>query len=521
MGKQALAKKVGSMSTAVLISRVLGLLRDIMTTAFFGTQYVADAFQVAFQIPNLLRKLFGEGALSAAFIPLYSEIGIKKGRKAQIYFGLNVLSILTTFLLLLSALGIVFAPIIVRLLAPGFDQPTYQLTLYLIRIIFPYLLLIGLSSTLISILNAHNYFFIPGLSSAFLNIAMISSLGIFVMINRSSTSEEQAVVWSIGVVLGGILQTIINFPLLKRLGYSLKLNFNLRGKNIAAVWQRFLPGVAGLAIRQVNLAVDLILASLLATGSIAALNYGNRLMQFPLGVFGIAAGVAVLPLFSKLITQDRWQELQENLDFSLLSLAFIMIPIIALVAALGQDMIFLLFKRGAFDQNSLQMTYQAFFCYALGLLFYSWNRLIIPLFYAAKDTKTPVKISALIVVINIILNFLLMQIMGHAGLALATAISAFVQYLLLRRIISKRFQKLQLKNQTSNLLKIIFLSVIIWFSLHGLSTLYSTQSFWASLIRLVVSTLIALIILLVGSQLLNIENSQAIGARIWRKLARK
>ena len=298
MGKRDLAKKVGSMSTAVLLSRILGLLRDIMTTAFFGTQYVADAFQVAFQIPNLLRKLFGEGALSAAFIPLYSEIGIKKGRKAQIYFGLNVLSILTTFLLLLSALGIIFAPIIVRLLAPGFDQPTYQLTLYLIRIIFPYLLLIGLSSTLISILNAHNYFFVPGLSSAFLNVAMISALGIFVLINRNSTTEEQAVVWSIGVVLGGILQTIINFPLLKKLGYHFSLNFNLRGKNIAAVWQRFLPGVAGLAIRQVNLAVDLILASLLATGSIAALNYGNRLMLFPLGVFGVAAGVAVLPIFS-------------------------------------------------------------------------------------------------------------------------------------------------------------------------------------------------------------------------------
>jgi putative peptidoglycan lipid II flippase len=521
MSRKKLALKIGSMSTAVFLSRILGLVRDIITTAFFGTNYVADAFQVAFQIPNLLRKLFGEGALSAAFIPLYSEIGVKKNRKEQINFGINVLSILTTFLMILSTLGIIFSPIIVKLLAPGFDEPTYNLTLHLIRIIFPYLFFIGLSSTLISILNAHDYFFIPGLSSAFLNIAMIGSLGIYVLFYPNSSIEEQATIWSVGVVLGGLLQTVVNFPLLKKIGYSFKINMNLKGNDIAAVWKKFLPGVMGLAIRQVNLAFDLILASLLATGSIAALNYGNRLMQFPLGIFGVATGVAVLPLFSRLIAEKKWEELIDNLNFSMLSLAFVMLPIIAIIAALGKDMIYLLFMRGAFNENSLQMTYIAFLCYASGLLFYSWNRLLIPIFYANKDTKTPVKISAIIVVLNITLNYVLMQFIGHAGLALATSISAFIQYLILSSIIKKKLPLIVIKNQVKDLTKIIFLSLVIWLSIIFLSRFIPQKSYLFAALRLVTFGALGGFIMIFGSQILEIENSKTLGKIIWKKLSRR
>ncbi len=521
MSRKKLAQKIGSMSTAVFLSRILGLVRDIITTAFFGTSYVADAFQVAFQIPNLLRKLFGEGALSAAFIPLYSEIGVKRSRKEQIKFGINVLSILTTFLMLLSIIGIVFSPIIVKFLAPGFDQQTYNLTLHLIRIIFPYLFFIGLSSTLISILNAHDYFFIPGLSSAFLNIAMIGALGIFVLLKPDSSIEEQATIWSIGVVLGGFLQTVVNFPLLKKVGYGFKINMNLKGDDIAAVWRKFLPGVAGLAIRQVNLAFDLILASLLATGSIAALNYGNRLMQFPLGIFGVATGVAVLPLFSRLIAEKKWEELVDNLNFSMLSLAFIMLPIIAIIAALGKDMIYLLFMRGAFNENSLQMTYIAFLCYASGLLFYSWNRLLIPIFYANKDTKTPVKISAIVISLNIILDYVLMQFIGHAGLALATSISALVHYFILISILKKKLPVINIKNQAKNLTKITFLSLIIWLSIIYLSRFIPQQSHLFAALRLVVFGILGIIIMVFGAQVLDIENSKVLGKLIWKKLSKK
>ena len=217
MSKKKLVRNSGSMSIAVFISRIFGLLRDIMMTNYFGTSYVADAFRVAYQIPNFLRKLFGEGALSAAMVPIYNEIGVKKGKKAQINFALNVLSILTVFLTVLCLLGIVLAPVIVKILAPGFDEVTRQLVIKLARILFPYLFLIGLSSTLISILNSHDRFFIPGLSSAFLNISMIGCLGIFVLMNKTSTMESKIFVLSLGVIAGGVLQTIINFPLLKKI----------------------------------------------------------------------------------------------------------------------------------------------------------------------------------------------------------------------------------------------------------------------------------------------------------------
>jgi putative peptidoglycan lipid II flippase len=179
---------------------------------------------------------------------------------------------------------------------------------------------------------------------------MIISLGIFVLIYPESSSESRILIWSYAVVLGGFLQTVVNLPLLMKLGYQIKLNLSLYGEALKTVWLRFLPGVIGLAIRQINIAVDLILASLLTTGSIAALSYGNRLMQLPLGVIGVSAGVAVLPLFSRLSNQQNWRELSEKLRFSFITLAIFMLPITAFIIGIGKDIIKLLFMRGAFNE---------------------------------------------------------------------------------------------------------------------------------------------------------------------------
>ncbi|MBN1949460.1 MAG: murein biosynthesis integral membrane protein MurJ, partial [Candidatus Cloacimonetes bacterium] len=462
MSKNRIARNTGSMSLGVLISRVFGLIRDIVMTNYFGTSYAADAFQAAFQIPNLLRKLFGEGALSAAFVPIYNEIGIKRGFAAQFKFAVNVLSFLTTILLIICLLGIILAPWLVRLLAPGFNEITYLLALKLVRIMFPYLMLIGLSSTLISILNSHDYYFIPGLTSAFLNVAMFGSLLIFINLTGETDLARLAVVWSWGVVLGGILQTVVNFPLLARIGYRFGINFRTGSEALKALWQRFIPGAVGLAIRQINLAVDLILASLLVTGSLAALNYGNRLMQLPLGIFGVSAGVAVLPLFSRQIAGREWKTLSENLRFALVAVTFIMLPLTAVIAGLGEDVVRIVFQRGAFDQTSLIMTNRALVCYALGLVFFSVNRILIPVFYANGDTLTPVRISVVIVVLNIVLNLILMQFLQHAGLALATSLSALVQTFLLIRYLKKKIPEIEFHKYTGNIRKIFLLSLFIF-----------------------------------------------------------
>ena len=521
MSNKKLAANISSMSLAVFISRILGLVRDIIMTSLFGTSYVADAFQVGYQIPNLLRKLFGEGALSAAFIPIYNEIGINKEKKQQLGFALNVLSLLSFFLLVLCVLGIILAPLIVGLLAPGFDDRTYSLAVKLTRVIFPYLFLIGFSSTLLSILNSHNYFFVPGLSSAFLNVGMIGSLGIYLLFSETTTLESKVYVVSLGVILGGILQTIINFPLLRKIGYRLRIDLGLKGEALTSVWRRFLPGVVGLAIRQINLAVDLILASFLVTGSIAALNYGNRLMQLPLGIFGVSAGVAVLPLFSRCIVEKKWDELRESLRFSMISLSFIMLPVTAIIAGLGKDFIRILFMRGEFDEISLNMTYRALLFYSLGLLFFSYNRLIIPIFYANKDTKTPVKISAFIVLINIALNIILMQFMQHAGLALATTISAVIQFFVLLYFMKRKIPEIVFPNVLTNILKISLIAILNFIGILILNQFYHASTFQQAVLKSIFFGTFSILFFLFSANVLKIEYSREIKEKLWKKLRKK
>lgn len=516
MGTRLLAKNISSMSAAVLISRLFGLARDIIFAGFFGASFVADAFQVGYQIPNLLRKLFGEGALSAAFIPIYNEIELKKGRKEQVAFALNILSLLTMFLTILTLFGILFAPFIARLLAPGFDEQSYLLTVRLTRIMFPYLFLIGLSSTLISILNSHNYFFIPGLSSALLNVGMILFLGIFSLLYQASP-EQQATVLALGVLFGGVLQTAINLPLLKRIGYQIKLNLNMKGQALSDLWKRFIPGVVGLAIREINLAVDLILASFLISGSIAALQYGNRLMQLPLGIIGISASSAVLPMFSRYTAARDWKNLSETIRFTMITLLYLMLPITAITIGLGKDIIRLLFMRGAFDNFALLMTYRALMFYSLGLVFYSLTRTIIPIYYANKDTKTPVKLSALIVLLNITLNIILMQFLQHAGLALASSLSAMVHFAVLMIVLKKKMPEISVRNIYGNAAKILLMSLILFLLIISTTKLFVVTSMLHLLLKIIFYLIICSIVYYLGTLVLKVEYINKIKDVLWKR----
>lgn len=520
MSKAKLAKNAGSMSIAVFISRIFGLMRDIVMTKYFGTTNVADAFRVAFQIPNFLRLLFGEGALSAAFIPIYNDIGIKKGRSAQISFALNILSLLTLFLVILSLLGIILAPILVRIIAPGLDEGTTQLTIKLTRVLFPYLFLIGLSSTMISILNSHDRFFLPGLSSAFLNIGMILSLMIYIWVT-DGTITDRIYFWSYGVLLGGMMQVIINLPLIRQVGYRIRINLNHKGEALQAVWQRLIPGAIGIAVRQINLIADMILASLLATGSIAALGYGNRLMQFPLGIFGVAAGVAVLPLFSRLAALQEWQKFKESLRFSAISISFIMLPVTAYIAGMGKDIIRLLFLRGEFDYNSLQMTNSALVFYSLGIIFFSLNRLLIPAFYANKDTRTPVKVSIVIVFLNIVLNLILMQFLEHSGLALATSVSAAVQFIILKDLFNKRIGRIKFPKIFRPVLKLLFLSIFIYISILLINRYFIAETTIEIFAKLILTGLFSVLIMIFGSAVLQVQYSSEIKHRLLQKFKRR
>jgi len=427
---------------------------------FFGTSYFHDAFNIAFNIPNLLRKLFGEGALSAAFVPIYNEFAIKKGKHFQILFALNLLSVLSFFLMILTFLGMIFSPLLVKLLYPGLAEETALIAIKLCRIMYPYLFFIGLSSTFIAILNSHNIFFITGLSSGLLNIGWVITLILgYYVLKKEAGELVYFAAW--GVLVGGLLQTICNLPSLKKIGYRFLVILRFQTVALKILWQRFIPGLLGIGVREINLVADSIIASFLPTGSITALALGSRLMHIPLGIFGISLGTAVLPEFSRQFTEKRWSDLSETLKFSLNFILFILAPITILMIIGSDVFIRLLFQRGEFDENAVNMTKLALSSYSLGLCFYGLNQVITPVFFAAKDTKTPVLIAGLMVGLNIALSVILMQLLAHAGIALATSVCAMTQFTIKFLIIKKRFPEIKLDFMNLNIIKLLIILLVL------------------------------------------------------------
>lgn len=520
MSQTRLAKNISVMSIAVLLSRIFGLLRDTVMAHFFGGGFLNDAFNVAYNIPNLLRRLFGEGALSTAFVPIYNEIGIKKDKAAQIEFALNVLSILCLILLIITGLGIAFAPWIVKLLYPGLAPETTVVAIKLTRIIFPYLFFIGMSSTFIAILNSHDYFFMTGLSSALLNIGMI--LSVLIPYWVWGLSAEQLIYpagW--GVVIGGTLQTIINLPYLKRIGYRFRLLVSFTTDALSTLWKRFVPAMIGIGIREINLIADALMASFLPIGSITALAYGNRLMQLPLGIFAISAGTAVLPMYSRMVSRKEYAELNEGMRITALSLAYIMLPITTLILVLAPDFVSILFAHGAFDEIAVQMSAQALIFYSLGLIFYSMNQVLTPLFYANGDTKTPVKLAAVIVLLNITLNFILMQFMAHRGLALSTSLTAAINYILLLHLIRKKLPQVDFTGIALNIFKTFCICLVIFLLAWLLDRYLPLQSRAELLLKAVIITTISFTMFYALGLMLRLSYLKEATQNIWKRLHRK
>ncbi len=520
MSQKALARNISVMSIAVFLSRILGLVRDQVMAYFFGTTYLNDAFNVAYNIPNLLRRLFGEGALSASFVPIYNEIGIKEGKKSQIDFALNVLSILTLLLSALTILGISFAPYIVRALYPGLAPETTIKAIMLSRIIFPYLFFIGMSSTFIAVLNSHDYFFMTGLSSAMLNIGMISTV-IIPHLMKGFTNEELIVWAGWGVFIGGVFQTIINLPYLKRVGYRFKIVLSFSGEAMRSLWQRFIPSMIGIGIREINLIADSLMASFLPIGSITALGFGNRLMQLPLGIFAISAGTAVLPLYSRYVTEQKYEDLSKSLNFASVSLICIILPITLLIGLLGRDFVTILFQHGAFGAKATLMTYQALLFYSLGLIFYSLNQTVTPLFYANKDTRTPVKIAAWMVGLNISLNFVLMQFIQHRGLALSTSITALVNYLVLLYYLRKKLPQVKMGNLLPNAGKALAICITIFIPLFFINRGIALEGKLPLIIKDAIFAIVVFGLFFTLGTLLKIDYLPQIRKQLWSKLLRR
>jgi putative peptidoglycan lipid II flippase len=422
-------RAAGTVGGYTLLSRILGFVRDMLTAFFFGSGMIADAFFAAFRLPNLMRRLFAEGSLVLSFVPVFTDVLEKKGRAEAFRLAGSVQNILCLTLVVLTVLGLLLAPLILALLAPGFDQSPEKmgLAVTLARILFPYVLFVCLVALAMGILNSLGHFSAPALSPVLLNVVMILALLGGARISDDPVFRIKALAW--GVIAGGLVQLVLQIPFLVRQGY--RFNGPLLHPGLARIGRMMLPSVLGAGVYQVNIVVGTVLASLLVEGSISWLYYADRVFQFPLGLFAISMGTAVLPTLSRQAAVGDVAGLKKTFAQGLSFVFFITLPACVGLVVLSETIVGVLFLRGEFGPVDLVMTARALVFYALGLCAVSAVRVTAPVFYARHDARTPVIIALVSIAGHVVLSVLLMGPMGHAGLALATSLSAFLNAVLL------------------------------------------------------------------------------------------
>lgn len=435
-----IAKSAGIVGIAVMCSRVLGLIREQIFAAFFGAGYAYDAFVVAFRIPNLLRDLFGEGALSAAFVTVFSHYDEKYDASKTWKLASNVLTFLTILISIITLFGALGAGFIVDVLAPGFDQTPgkTELTVTLTRIMLPFLLFISLSAVVMGVLNTKGRFFIPSLASSFFNLgSILGGVGLFFILPKFG--YEPIIGMAFGTLLGGVLQFSMQLPSLRKTGFRYTPILDLKDPGLKRVLKLMIPATIGLSAVQINIFVNTNFAASCVEGSVSWLNYAFRLVQLPIGVFGVALSIAVLPVFGRHTANKNIEGLKETLASSLTMVFCLTIPAAVGLALLSEPIIRLIFERGAFSSVDTFSTAQALSLYSIGLFAYSANKLLVPAFYALDDTKYPVIGSFISVVINIIFIQLTIDTFQHKAIALSTSLTMMLNFCFLSTVL---YQKL-------------------------------------------------------------------------------
>jgi putative peptidoglycan lipid II flippase len=460
-----IARAAGLVGFFTLISRIAGLVRDAVVGYYFGTGMAADAFFIAFRIPNLLRRFVAEGAMSTAFIPVFTDYLTNRSHDDAVEAASALATIMAVLLALLTMTGIVFAPFWTSLFAPGFvEEPgKFALTVTLTRWVFPYVFLISLVALTSGMLNSLRHFAAPAMSPIFLNLVMIAA-AIFVCPHLAQPVKGLA--W--GVVIGGVVQLGLQIPPLLRHGVRLVPLWEPGHEAVRRVFRLMAPTVFGAAVYQINVMVDSIFASVLPSGSVSYLWYAARVFEFPLGVFAMALGTAALPSFSAQAARGAHAELRRSLTFSMRLTNFIAMPAAVGIMTLAIPITTVLFRRGAFGFDQTVLTAQALSAFAVGLWSVAMVRLIVPAFYALQDTRTPVVTAATAFVVNCGSSLLLMGVVAptgesriadaiavvtqhvsvlslqHAGLALATSIAASVNLVLLAAVLRRRLGSLDI-----------------------------------------------------------------------------
>lgn len=451
---RGMMRSAGMIGAATLCSRILGFCRDLVIARMFGVYVYAQAFVVAFRIPNLFRDIVGEGAVNSAFVPVLSRYSLERDRAGFWELSNVLLNILLVVLAAIVLAGVVFSPFLVRLFAPGFtaDPLKFQTTVLLNRLVFPYLLLIGLAAYSMAILNSLGHFKAPAFAPCLLNISIIICALLF---------GEGVSGLASGILIGGVLQLAVQIPVVYARGFRLKgflREFSHPGA--AEVFRLLVPRLFGTCIYQLNNFVDSVFGSLafiVGEGGVAVLYFAYRLVQFPVGIFGNAVAQAALPLMSTQAAagDGKTEELKNTLMMSLRQVFFLMIPAAAFFISLSGRIIEGIFKGGRFDAYASAATADALACYSIGLFAYAGSKVLHSCFFALRDTVSPVKVSASILALNVVLNALLMFPLKIKGLALASSISGIVSFLVLIRLLDKKTGGLGLRAAAASFARLL------------------------------------------------------------------
>jgi len=417
-----------------LLSRVTGLVRDMVFASLIGAgaSIAADAFYVAFRIPNFLRRIFGEGAFSQAFVPVFTE---HKGRDSQqqLHDFVNRLTgIFSLILLFVTLVGMLAAPLIVYALAPGFTGEKFDLTVSMLRITFPYILFISLVAMAAGILNTYGKFGAAAFTPVLLNLCLIGAA-----IGLAPHFDQPVLALAWGVFLAGLVQLLFQLPFLARLGLMPRPSLARGHSGVSKVFRLMLPGIFGVSVAQINVLVNTLLASFLVTGSVSWLYYSDRLMEFPLGVFGIALATVILPSLSQQHAKGDHGEFSRLLDWALRWVFLIGAPATAALVVLAGPLLATFFHFGAFGDHDVRMSAQALIAFSVGLLGFILVKVLAPGFYARQNTKTPVRIGMIAMAVNILLSLGLVFVLKHTGLALAISLAAIVNAFLLYRLLRR------------------------------------------------------------------------------------
>lgn len=464
--KTTLIKSISGFSAMTLLSRVLGFVRDMLIAMFFGANASLDAFLLAFRIPNLMRRMVAEGAFTQVFVPILVQQRQQQSASNVASFIGVVFGALMTITLLLTLIGVLFAPEIVKIFAPGFyyseDLTRYNLAVLFVRLLFPYLFFVTVAAFCMALLNAHNYYLAGAFAPVFLNVFMIIGAVYF---SRLFAIEVLGLIW--GVLLSGVLQVIFLLICVKQAGLRLRVQFKFFDNRLKMILTSMLPALVGVSVVQLNLLMGSMFASFLVQGSVSWLYYSDRVVQLPLGVFGIALATVVLPNLSSFFSDKNYLGYTKVFRWAMNTAWLITLPATLGLIILAKPIIFALFYRGDFLLLDVQMTSESLIGFAIGLPGFIWLKIQHSTFFAQQDYRTPLIAGIYALVVNFIFAILLLQPLAHMGLALATSLSCYVNIFILQYKL--RQSEYYLQHTVSNnqywqtLVAAMVVAIIAWF----------------------------------------------------------